>query len=137
MILEATKFLSIQHNEHSQTVEIKWFPETSEMTDGEYKEILDSLASLVENHRIVKWLGDTRSFAFTIAPHLQEWTALNFNSRLLKSGLKKMALIIPEEFISNLAVQQTVEEMEALGKENQFVTRYFDNLTDAKKWLDE
>ncbi|GAB4397844.1 MAG: hypothetical protein OHK0053_15240 [Microscillaceae bacterium] len=45
-----------------------------------------------------------------------------------------MALLIPHGLVANLAVQQTVDEMEAEGM--PYKTKNFDDETQAHTWLD-
>jgi len=135
MLLENNKYLEIHFHTETKTIELKWFSETTNMDENDYKRILLRLAGFVEQYKAKKWLGDTSQFAFPINPQLQEWTALEFNSKLVKTGLQKMALVLPEEFISQLSVGQTVDEMEVKGHENQFITNHFSDVTSAKAWL--
>ncbi|NJL11731.1 MAG: hypothetical protein HC913_01015 [Microscillaceae bacterium] len=67
-------------------------------------------------------------------PDLQDWTATEITPGLAEAGLQKMALLIPHELIANLAVQQTVDEMEAEGM--PYETKYFDDEAQARTWLD-
>ncbi len=51
--------------------------------------------------------------------------------RVIASGFKYSAYVLPQEFYAMLATQFYQEE----AKEMPFITRYFDNLAEAEKWL--
>lgn len=136
-IILNTEFLTAQVDHETSLIYLEWFPQSAELSEEAYKVILLQLSNYILNEGIQYWLGDTQNFAFSISPELQKWTRDTCTPRLVKAGLKKMALVIPKEFASNLAVQQTVEEMEMFVNTKVFSTRYFDKLEDAQKWLKE
>jgi len=113
----------------------KWLPKTESMSDVEYKQTFSSIADIIEKNNIKVWLGDTLEFKTPIVPTLQDWTANELNPRLVKAGLKKMAMIVPEEFIAQISVEQSVDEMNSRNIENQFEIKYFEKIEDAKIWL--
>ncbi|OJJ23239.1 hypothetical protein BKI52_02475 [marine bacterium AO1-C] len=116
---------------------IRWLPVTYEMSEDEYRSIFMEIADFIADYKIQRWMGYTKDFAFIVTPELQEWTAGEFNQKLVQAGLQKMAMIIPTDYIANLAVQQSVGEMEKQQNEETFETRYFDNPAQAKTWLTE
>lgn len=128
-------FLKVSWDQPSALLSVEWSSKTEAMSDKEYKDLLMTISGFILKNNIKKWLGDTKEFAFAISPTLQEWTSQEFNKRLLDGGLEKMALIIPTEFFANLAVQQTIDEMQQTNHEKSFETRYFDNINDAISWL--
>ncbi len=114
---------------------IIWLPSTYEMENEDFQSTLMDAAQFVEQHKVKYWMGYTKDFAFIIPPDLQEWTAQDFNQRVLKAGLRKIALIVPSDIIANVGVQQSVEEMEKHQPPETIVTRYFDDDQQAKAWL--
>lgn len=128
------RFVKVELDEAQHLLWLEWMPKTADMSEDEYKEILITLVEFVNRHQVKYWLGDTLHFAYVIVPDLQEWTAVEFNTRLAATNLQKMALIIPKELIANLSVEQTTDDMEAtdMGK---FTVQYFDNTDKAVQWL--
>lgn len=128
------RFVKVELDEAQHLLWLEWMPQTADMSEDEYKEILMTLVEFVNRHQVKYWLGDTLNFAYVIVPDLQEWTAVEFNTRLAATNLQKMALIIPKELIANLSVEQTTDDMEAteMGK---FTVQYFDNTDKAVQWL--
>lgn len=133
--LLTNEFVEVKMIESQSLLDLRWTPETINLTEEKFKSILLELAGMVEKHQITRWLGHTKEFGYITDPGVQEWTAGEFNQRLVKAGLEKMALIIATEFIANLAMQQTVEEMDKNRKEGTFKTRYFDDPEQATQWL--
>lgn len=112
-----------------------WLPSTYEMTHEEYKYTFMECARFIEEYKVQRWMGHTKDFAFIVTPELQSWTAGEFNQRLVNAGLRKMAMIIPTDYIAHLAVQQSVGEMDRTREDETFEIRYFDDPVKAEKWL--
>ena len=113
----------------------RYLPDSADMSDEEYKEWNLKYAEAIEQHQIIYTLVDIKNMRFTIEPYLQEWTNEEINTRLVNAGVKKCALLTPEEFIIHLAAEQTTDEIEAHRPENQYKIRYFNNFAKAEKWL--
>ncbi|MBX2842802.1 MAG: hypothetical protein KTR26_13610 [Flammeovirgaceae bacterium] len=135
MELVKNNFFQASYEEEKSTLTIVWLPETGNMKEEDYKGALITVLDILKKYEVKYWIGDTRNFAYTIVPELQQWTAEEFNPKLIEYGLKRMALLVPEEFIASLGIQQIVEEMEADQKSTQFITRYFDKLDEAQEWV--
>jgi hypothetical protein len=135
--LLTNSFLQVKLDEGRSMLFLDWTADTEQMTNEDYRAVLTTLAGFVENYAIKKWLGNTLHFSFPISPNQQEWTVAHFDNRLVAAGLVKMALIIPAKYIANLAVHQTVEEMEMSNTHQHFAIQYFDQVTEAERWLME
>ena len=48
-----------------------------------------------------------------------------------------MAILIPNEFIAQISVEQSVEEIHNKNIDNQFEIRYFESINTANDWLNE
>lgn len=134
-IILNTEFLIAQVNNEESLIHLEWYPRSAELSEEAYKIILLQLSDYVLSHNLKYWLGNTKNFAFSIPPDLQNWTSGTFTSRLMKAGMQKMALVIPNEYSSNLSVQQTMNKIENVAFGKKFQTRYFKNEEDALKWL--
>lgn len=131
------RFVEVTWEPESALLTLHWLPSTYEMLIEEYKSTLLEIADFIELAHIQQWLGYAENFAFVIPPELQEWTAGEFNQQLVKAGLKKMAIVVPADYIAHLGVQQSVSEMEKARDEDTFETKYFDNPEEAKHWVTE
>jgi hypothetical protein len=128
-------FVEITIDKTTNILIAKWLPETEKMSTSEFKSTFLEIAAIIFKNNIRLWLGDTTDFRMPIIPELQKWTADELNPRLVNAGLMKMAILIPQEFIGQISVEQSVEEMDARNLRNQFLVKYFDNIKDANAWL--
>ncbi len=111
-----------------------WLSESEDMSLEEYYTTFDQIAELFAQHRVKKWLGDAVNFRKAVTPDMQNWVATVFTPKVIGAGLTKMAVVLPTEFIANLSLEQTVDEMQELN-EQLFAVRYFAQLQDARNWL--
>ncbi len=128
-------FLDAFFDKDNALLSITWLPSTYEMEAKDFQSIFMDIAQFIEQNSIKYWMGYTKDFAFIVPPDLQEWAAQDFNQRVLKAGLRKMAMIVPSDIIANVGVQQSIEEMEKHQHAETIVTRYFDDDQQAKVWL--
>lgn len=131
-----SKFCSIYFDEDLQLYEQYWHKESEDMEDDDYKKIhIEWVSKLVENqYDIAFFLLDNRENNFSMSPELQEWQAENILAKVLEnlpSPDVKVAILQSEDFISQLSIEQAMEE----NQEADETTRYFDNEVEAKEWL--
>jgi hypothetical protein len=74
-----------------------------------------------------KILIDTLQFNYTPTPEFYEWQKTEHHQRYRKLGIKKVAYILPAEYVEGMS--QTVEVNE------DFTTRYFSEVEEARLWL--
>jgi len=115
--------------EHS-FLEFIW-QNSKEMKDKDYQDGLKKQVELVEKYKVTKELFDTKDFVFTITVPLQEWTASVIYPQLQRLGIKQFALVVPEEFIAQLALEQAVDE----GNGISFNSKFFSLREEARKFL--
>jgi hypothetical protein len=74
---------------------------------------------------------------FVVTPELQEWVNQEIIPHFFNSGVKKIAYIMPTEFIEKLSIEQVHDEVATTlqneGAETQ--TNYFDNESEALRWF--
>jgi len=126
-----SKFLTVSYNPKNQILKAVWDPATQQMTDADFREnIQEGVWKNIEHYKPIGFIGDTRQFLFIIAPELQEWYGANISS-VFGRYTKKIAMIMSQDFISQLSVEQTIEEDNQSG----FVTKYVSSETEALIWL--
>lgn len=129
-------FLNASFNKEESLLSITWLPSTYEMSGENFKSVFMQIAEFIEKNKVNYWMGYTKDFAFIVPPDLQEWAAQDFNQKVIKAGLQKMAMIVPADIIATVGVKQSIEEMEKHQEQEETIeTRYFDNPAQAKKWL--
>lgn len=103
----------------------------NEYTEEEYKDLMLSWRKQIEIFKPVYQMVDYQNFFKPVPLHMQKWINENLLAPSLKVGLKKIAFIISRDLYAQISVEQIMQEDE--GK--NFIVKYFDNETDAEKWL--
>ncbi len=136
-VLLENKFLKAEFDVAQSYLYINWFPATEDMTYQEYKNVFHEIAEIVEANRVKYWLGNLVDFRFVVLPELQTWIVERINPKFVEAGLKKMAITVPRDFFSEIALSQSVDEINESNAEqaNSFKIQYFENEEGAKNWL--
>jgi len=108
---------------------------TEFMNEKEFKVSCELTNQLIEKYKPKYNLSDSRDFKYAINPTLQVWVAENVYPRWSKAGLKKLAIVVPKEFISFLSLEQTVDEIVEKTSQPTYTIQYFDNFHQADSWL--
>lgn len=109
----------------------RWDENSSELTNEVYKTEMETYTQFVEKYNATKALVDCFKFGFTISVNIQEWTNENMFPRIRAVGQDRVAILMPEEIITQLSLEQVMEEANGLN----FSTNYFSNEPEARKWL--
>ena len=131
------KYCSIYLDLSLDLFEQYWHSESLHMEEEDYKEThLTMRDHLAENaYTPHRFFLDNRLNFFVISPELQEWHAKNISTKVVESlpnpGLLRVAIIVSEDFISQLSIEQTIEEYTST---NEF-TKYFQDEVQAREWL--
>lgn len=121
----------ITHISDLSLLEAVWLPESKNMGEEDYKIELRKQVELVKQYGIKRELFDTKNFAFAITPELQAWTDEEIYSAKHELGVVQFALVVSEEMISQLSLEQAMEE----GKAHEFKPRFFTSAQEAKEWF--
>lgn len=135
MTILQNQYVQIILHASEQLAVATWSAATEQMDEEAYKAVFMELADVFEKHQVRYWLGDAKDFRTPVTPDLQLWVALEFTPRLISSGVRKMAVVIPTEFIPSLSVEQSMEEMKEHHEEKLFDMAYFDDVSAARAWL--
>lgn len=128
--ISETKFAVFRYDaDHNIGYQLYKENTTAEMTEEEYKQEMLKVVELCRIYKVHNLLADTRNFLFIITPEVQEWTdKYVFATNIY---LKKFALIVSEDFISQLALEQVIED----GASASFETRFFSDIGKAQEWI--
>jgi len=119
-------FLTIEWDESIEAVVMNW----TDFAEGEdYREGLNEGLELVKRHDSENWLADLRDMK-AVSQEDQEWTQEEWHSRAFDSSLEKMAIVQPESVVTEMSVEDLVQE---IGE--QITMQIFDNKSDARDWL--
>jgi len=126
-----TKYDVIYLDAANKIVKNEWSPVTESMTWEEFKSELLALKEIVVKNNTYGVLGDTSGLRYGITPEQQEWIGQNYFPDVLAAGLKKYAIIVSTDFITELSVEQTIEETSSAP----FASKFFDSQEKALEWL--
>ncbi len=131
MKLYNSNFVEISLSDNNLVITNEWFKTTDKMTDEQYKNDMLKFAELAILHKPKYHLIKSVDFSYIITINMQDWTNNNIFPQLIEAGIKKIAFLVSAEIVSQLSIEQTLEEKNA----SAFAIKYFDVETDAKKWL--
>jgi hypothetical protein len=124
-----SNFLTIFFIENKKLLEIIY--KHTEIHEDEFKNELLNFLNLLNEYKAVKTLWDLSMFEFTIDPQLQSWIDENVNKAEFEFGVLKEAFIVPGDFITQLSIEQTMEEPHG----QKLTIKYFSKKEDAYNWL--
>ncbi|WP_343132685.1 hypothetical protein [Haloterrigena salifodinae] len=120
--------LTIEWDEELQAVTMNWHDFAR---SEQYREGLDKGLALVKEKNASYWLADLRDLG-TVSQEDQQWTQENWHPRAFETDLSYMAIVQPTSVITNLSVDDLVQEVGS-----NVTSHMFDNRPDAEGWLRE
>lgn len=134
-LISKSKFTDRFYEESCGLIKSTWKPSTEFMTESAYKQ---EMLAAVEQARIYPskyFLVYAQQFKYIISPELQLWTAEHIAFEIAKLGVKRFAYVVPDEYISGLSVEQTIEESNKWAVDNPYEFYYFSDEKKAIYWL--
>ena len=125
------KFYKLEVFQSEKYMLLTWLPETKDMSNEDYKQSMFQVIDIAKEYNMTKHIADTLQFYFIISIDLQEWGEKNIKPIYDEINYKKIAFIMSPEIFSQVSIEQTMDEAET----DDFVSKFFDNMEDAKKWL--
>ncbi len=98
--------------------------------DEDFRQILSVGADAFETYKCTKWLSDDRNFG-AILPENKKWGDEYWRPRMIKSGWKYWAMVLPQKTTGKMNIARMVEEYEQLG----ITASYHDDPKSAMTWL--
>jgi len=129
--LYQSNFYQISYDEKHQLIHYYHPATTFDMTPGQYQQELQTVIKYWLEYKPKLGLGDLRDFQFIITPDMQEWMDNQFQPVIEAINLQKHAVLLPPEFVVQLAVKQAVE----INPGTHVETCYFTDEQEAKQWL--
>jgi hypothetical protein len=131
-IIYQDSFVCASYDASSSVLLDVWTTESDSMSAEEFKKFMFVWRDAMQLHHIKYALTDTLNFKVALTPELQVWIVENITAPTAKNfSFQKQAFIMPVEFIANLSIEQFAEESNAGATQ----TRYFSDMTSARKWL--
>jgi len=104
---------------------------SEEISENNFKKELLSFLEICRKYVPKQTIWDLRDFSFAITPIIQDWIDENINKVEVELGVKKEAFLMSKNFISQLSIEQSMDE--EYGKKLQ--AKYFSEREDAINWL--
>lgn len=133
MEIYKSEYQTINFDESKSILSKSWTPKTEDLEADTFSAEVNKIAECAEKHQAKYIVDDTRDFSFTITIELQDWVDNKVFPRFIAAGLKKYAIIVSKEFISQLSIEQT---MEGSTGSQSFEVLYFDNTEEAYRWIE-
>ena len=131
--------LYVQHSfdASTRTFYTNWLPNTEAMQADDFKKEVEMWLSTSEEVQPLYIYDYCVDFLYPINPTEQVWMAHLLNPGWTNLGVLKYAHVVPEEFITNLSVEQMFEEFHNMSLKDQFEIRHFPEreAEEAKEWL--
>ncbi|MFC6996848.1 hypothetical protein [Rufibacter roseus] len=128
MIVKEFPFLRIDVNEKTSVITMDW---SGSFTSAQFREAVTYCMDVVAEKKLKYWLANS-SLIGEIQPADQKWTSETLLPRLSELGVRKVALVIPEDLDSHLAITTIMVR----GKEKStFESHYFVKKEEALAWF--
>ena len=124
-------YVTYYFDSENSCVEEHWKKETEQMTSEGIKDAMNALCMIFENHHASAFLSNAKDFYFRISPPMQKWIDDTVAPVAIKNGMKKIARVLSDDFISQLSLEQFVEEQRTASVRNKF----FKTLDEARLWI--
>ncbi len=98
-----------------------------------FNELLEKIIEILIDKKAEGLILDAREHK-GLGPKSQELAAEKIGGYAKQYRHLKQAIIVPEDVFSKFSVENFTK---LLGDSNPVITQYFDNVEDAKKWLEE
>ncbi|MCS7020042.1 MAG: hypothetical protein RMJ87_13770 [Cytophagales bacterium] len=131
-LLYSNPYIEISIDKPNGIIEMAWLPETSYMSDEEFKAAFSKYADLVEEHHPFALITYSRGSNYAAVPELQEWVATNIVPRAYQAGVMYTAIVVVEDVFAQVAAEQLVEEPEV---KQHITTHFFPSVAAAREWL--
>lgn len=125
-------YLEITYEQEKKQIVSKWFLPFS-AKDEDFKQRMLIFADWVEKKNPECVYTDVSATHYILVPEIQDWVN-GFLPKIYKQvGLKKLAVLANKDFLTQMALEQSIKDDE----EAAYITQYFDNESDVNTWLEE
>jgi hypothetical protein len=132
-IIDENKFRKLLYHEDTAILEDVWLPESEQMDVDTFKEQAHINLDARLKYQPQYFLSDLRNYHFAISPDLQLWLAKEVIKVNEITALQKTALIVTQDFITQLSIEQAIDEIQENRKRS--TPAYFVEREEAIEWL--
>ncbi len=114
-----------------KTMVVKWLNQ-QDLQEADLRLYLEKWAELVEEHRPGTFMVDSRLGHSVMTVEMQSWHDEVIVPRYVQAGVRKIAVVIPDDFFAMLSLELTFAESAA---KDALETQFFDTSEKASVWL--
>lgn len=130
-ILHQTDYIKVVHNQATGIFEYHWTARNKELDDKDYQRELLSMMHFIHQIKPALVIANTQQSTFVVHLEMQEWLIEHVIAAAARAGMKKLALIVSQDFITQISIEQSIEDT----AEKPFITQYFDSVEKGRNWL--
>ncbi len=132
MLLFENRFSELHFDKTTLLIELNWKKETIEMRDDDFKNVMLKYVDEAWKVKPIALISDLTNLDFPISLDLQAWADEKVNSQTLAVGIKRVAFVMAKEFLSQLSVEQIIDDTQV---KKVIDIRYFPDTDSAKTWI--
>lgn len=131
MNLYTKPYITISSVPDNRLLVAQWTEESESLKVEEFQAVNEFYVQAIHERGLTFLLINAQKFNFLIAPDLQNWVAEQIIPQAIGFGLKKIAFVMSKEFVAQLSIEQTMDEV----IEKPFDMQYFDDEDKAYQWI--
>lgn len=131
-IIHQSQYFTVFYHEVHGIFESSWL-NSQELTSTIFKKEMLIYVELAKKYKPTQYLVNDHDNKFVISIELQDWVNEYIFPHTMHEGVKKFALVVPQEIFAQISLEQTIET----GEENikKIPTQYFPNRETSVQWL--
>ncbi len=132
-VIEQNKYYDVIVDDDYKLLIYKWKEAIMELLQEEYKAGFLQAVKFVEEYKPKYVIHDSSTQVYPITPDLQKWISEEISPRFEKAGVKRIAYVMPQDFLSKMALEQLIMKLLSIkpGLKRIFVT----DMDQAMKWI--
>ena len=130
MLLYFDEYQTLKHNRELSLIEMDWTDASSRLIDKSYVTRFRNATDYISKYRPQHLLANMEKMVYNGTSDLKKWFDREIYSKLLKSGVQKLAFVNSHDILTRLVLNEVIPK-----KENAFETKSFDSEEQAKNWL--
>lgn len=127
-----SKYQIIWFDDDNSIIINKLTEQTVDFEEDIYKEEILAYTAILKKYRPIYVLTDLIDYDYPIVPNLQDWHAQTVFPVVDEIGIKKAAMVLPQDVFSQISAQQTLDTS---YEDYHFAIEYFEDISKAQAWL--
>lgn len=124
-------FFIIKFDEELKLIYTAWTEKATHLEGEEIKRLVTLFVTFLDDYKPDFSLADDSKRSSVYPTEIQEWVGNTIAMAAVRANLLKYAIILPQDLVSSMSTEQTVEEIINLP----FQLQYFEDEESAKKWF--